>query len=147
MIADTNVLLRVLERDAGVHGRAARARVEAARVGERITVFAATVLEVAFVLESAPAGYGWDRDSVSAAVKAIVDEPGFAVEHADALRGAAKTYRDHPIDLHDCYLDALARERKTRVLSFDRDLAPGLGGGARQAAKLWSGQIPVRTRS
>jgi len=123
VIADTNVLLRVLERDVGVHGRAARARVEAARAGEPITVFSATVLEVAFVLESVQAGYGWDRDSVSAAVVAIVDEPGFAVEHGDALRVAATTYRDRSIDLHDCYVDALARDRETRVLSFDRDLA------------------------
>jgi predicted nucleic acid-binding protein len=26
------------------------------------------------------------------------------------------------IDLHDCLLDAVAQERHTRVLSFDRDL-------------------------
>ena len=130
VIADANVLLRLLERDAGAHGRAARARVEAARAGSPIGVLAATVLEVAFVLESAAAGYGWDRAAVASAVEAIVDEPGFAVEHGDAVRRAAATYRDRTIDLHDCYLDAIARERGTRVLSFEADLAR-LGTGER----------------
>ncbi|MGI8660536.1 MAG: PIN domain-containing protein [Thermoleophilaceae bacterium] len=130
MIADTNVLLRILEADAGDHGRAARTRVEAARGGEAIAVLAATVLEVAFVLESANAGYGWEREAVAAAVEAITDEPGFMVEHGDALRAAAVTYRERSIDLHDCYLDALARGWRTSVLSFDADLAR-LGTGER----------------
>ena len=130
MIVDTNLLLRIIERDAGAHGQAARARVEEARIGEPLTVFAATVLEVVFVLESGQAGYGWDRESVSQAVEAIADEPGFAVEHGEQLRVAALMYRDRSIDLHDCYLDALAREHETRILSFDRDLAR-LGTGER----------------
>ncbi len=93
-------------------------------------MLAATVLEIAFVLESSAAGYGWERAAVAAAVAAIVDEPGFAVERGEALRVAAATYRARNIDLHDCYLDAVARERGTRVLSFDRDLAR-LGTGER----------------
>lgn len=130
MIADANVVLRILDRDSGAHGRAARARVEFARSGEPIGVLAATVLEIALVLESSAAGYGWDRADVAAAVEAIVDEPGFAVEHGQALRAAAATYRARTIDLHDCYLDVIARERGLRVLSFDRDLAR-LGTGER----------------
>lgn len=130
MIADTNLLLRILEGNTGAHGRAARARVEAARTDEPIIVLAATVLEVAFVLESADAGYGWGRDPVAAAVEAIADEPGFSVEHGDALRIAAATHRERSIDLHDCYLDAVARAWRTRVLSFDADLAR-LGTGER----------------
>lgn len=130
MIADANVVLRILDRDLGAQGRAARSRVEAARSGEPIDVLAATVLEIAFVLVSSAAGYGWARGAVAAAVEAIVDEPGFAVEHGEALRAAAGTYRVRSIDLHDSYLDAVARERATRVLSFDRDLAR-LGTGER----------------
>lgn len=128
MIADANVLLRILEGDRGAHGHAARARVETARAGDRIGVLAATVLETSFVLESSAAGYGWDRGAVADAVQAIVDEPGFAVEHGRALSAAATTYRNRGIDLHDCYLDAIARERRTRVLSFDSDLTR-LGSG------------------
>ena len=122
MIADANVLLRILDGDRGAHGRAARARVDIARAGEPIGVLAATVLEVAFVLQNSAAGYGWDRAAVTSAVQAIVDEPGFAVEHDEALRAAATTYGDRGIDLHDCYLDAIARQRGTWVLSFDTDL-------------------------
>ncbi len=130
MIADTNVLLRMLDGDSGAHGRAARARVEVARASQPIELLAATVLEVGFVLQSRAAGYGWDRAAVASAVEAIIDEPGFAVEHGEALRLAAATYRAHKIDLHDCYLDAVAREGATRVLSFDRDLTR-LGTGER----------------
>ena len=61
-------------------------------------------------------------------VEAIVREPGFDVEHREALVAAATSPRDHAFDLHDCYLDAVARQRGTRVLSFDADLAR-LGSG------------------
>lgn len=55
-------------------------------------------------------------------VEAIVDEPAFDAEHRDALRAAAGRYRTRASDLHDCLLDAVAQQRHTRVLSFDRDL-------------------------
>lgn len=123
MIVDTNVLLRLLSREASIQAPSARRRVEAAReAGDRMTVLAATVLEVAFVLESAAAGYGWNRDSVARAVETVVDEPAFAVEHGEALQRAAATYRERAIDLHDCYLHAVAGASGTRVLSFDADL-------------------------
>ena len=132
MIADTNVLLRVLEGDPGSHGKAARARVATAReTGEAMTVLAATVLEAAFVLESAAGGgYGWERDAITRAIEAVVEEPAFHVEHGAALRAAAATYRTRAIDLHDCLVDAVARQSATRVLSFDRDLRR-LGTGER----------------
>ena len=123
MIVDTNILLRSLEGAMNAQGQAVRARIESARQdGQAFTVLAATVLEVAYVLESSSAGFGWDRDDVARAVEAIVDEPAFEIEHGDALRAAAGRYRTRSIDLHDCLLDALAQERHTRVLSFDRDL-------------------------
>jgi predicted nucleic-acid-binding protein len=129
VIVDTNVLLRILDGGTGEHATAARARVQVAReTGETLRVFAATVLEVAFVLESARAGYGWSRDAVAAAVRAVADEPAFDVEHGDALRFAVASYRDRKVDLHDCYLDALANQLGTRVLSFDDDLRK-LGSG------------------
>jgi len=100
-------------------------------------VLAATFLEVAFVLESTASGFGWTRASVASALEAIVDEPGFAVEHGG---GAARRRGDlaRPqrrcsrllSGRHDCYLDAVARERGTRVLSFDKDLGR-LGSGER----------------
>jgi len=123
VIVDTNVLLRTLDRDPGAQGRAARARVRAARgSGERLTVLSATVLEVACVLESESAGYGWDRTVVAGAVEAIADDPAFEVERGAALRVAAASYRTKTIDLHDCLLSALATARSTKVLSFDNDL-------------------------
>ena len=123
MIVDTNVVLRSFDRDAGPQGSAARARVEAARAtGETLTVLAATVLEVVSVLESVRAGYGWERDVIAHAVEAVLDDPAFAVEHEDALREAAVSYRARAIDLHDCFISAIAKQRGDHVLSFDDDL-------------------------
>jgi predicted nucleic-acid-binding protein len=123
VILDTNVLLRTLDRDPGAQGLAARARITGARAsGEKLTVLSATALEAACVLESKRAGYGWDRDTIAAAVEAIVDDPALDVEHAAALRAAAASYRDRSIDLHDCLLSAIATDHGTSVLSFDEDL-------------------------
>ena len=123
MILDTNVLLRSLEGETSDHAKAVRARVESAReTGERLAVLSATVLEAAYVLESARAGYGWDRTDIARAIEAVVDEPAFEVEHAAALRSATTSYRARSVDLHDCLLSAIANERHMRVLSFDEDL-------------------------
>ena len=123
MIVDTNVLLRSLEGATSAQAKAVRNRVRTAReAGERLTVLAATVLEAAYVLASQDAGYGWDRADIARAIDAVLDEPAFAVEHANALRSALSSYRARSIDLHDCLLSALAAERATRVLSFGEDL-------------------------
>jgi predicted nucleic-acid-binding protein len=123
VILDTNVLLRALDGDPGAQGQAARARIAQAREdGNQLTVLAATVLEVAYVLESSRAGYGWPRDAVADAITAVIEDPALEVEHADALRTAVAEYRARSVDLHDCLLSAIAAERDTAVLSFDEDL-------------------------
>jgi predicted nucleic-acid-binding protein len=123
VIVDANVLLRALGGDATAQARAVRRRVEATRgSSERLAVLSATVLEVAYVLESTPAGYGWERDDVARAIEAVLDEPAFIVEHHQALRAATAVYRSRSIDLHDCLLSAIAAQRNDRVLSFAKDL-------------------------
>jgi predicted nucleic-acid-binding protein len=123
VIVDANVLLRALEGDATAQARAVRRRIEVARESsDKLAVLSATVLEVACVLESEPAGYGWERDDVARAIEAVLDEPAFSVEHHHALRDATTVYRSRSIDLHDCLLSAIAAERNDRVLSFDKDL-------------------------
>jgi len=131
VIADANVLLRILDGDRGAHGRAARARVDIARAGEPIGVLAATVLEVAFVLQNSAAGYGWDRAAVTSAVQAIVDEPGFAVEHDEALRAAATTYGDRGIDL--------------MTATWTRSRVSG-GPGCCPSTQTWSGSAVANGR-
>jgi predicted nucleic-acid-binding protein len=112
-----------LDGDPGDQGQAARARIAQAREdGRQLTVLAATVLEVAYVLERSSAGYGWLRDAVADAITAVIEDPALEVEHADALRMAVTTYRIRSVDLHDCLLSAIAAERDTAVLSFDEDL-------------------------
>jgi predicted nucleic-acid-binding protein len=123
MLADANVVLRGLDGSEGAHSEAVRERIESARAdGVKFTVLSATVLEVVYVLESAQAGYGWNRRDIASAVAAIVNEPAFDVEHAEPLAEAASIYGSRSIDLHDCLLAAIANRGGTRVLSFDADL-------------------------
>jgi predicted nucleic-acid-binding protein len=123
MLADANVLLRGLDGSESPHSEAVRKRIEAARAdGLKFTVLSATVLEVVYVLESAQAGYGWNRRDISSAVSAIVNEPAFDVEHGEPLAEAAAVYGSRSIDLHDCLLAAIAGRDGTRVLTFDADL-------------------------
>jgi predicted nucleic-acid-binding protein len=136
VIADTNVLLRALDGDPGDQGSAARERISQARdTGQRLTVLSATLLEIVYVLQSAKAGYGWDRNAVADAVEAILDDPGLDVEHAGAVQVAAARYRAQSVDLHDCLLSALANERGTKVLSFDDDLRTSGAAGQQAAAQ------------
>jgi predicted nucleic-acid-binding protein len=103
--------------------------------GQTMTVFSATVLEAAYVLASRAAGYGWDRAAIAAAVSAVTEEPAFDVEHATALRLAAATHRERSIDLHDCFVAALAGDRATRVLSFEDDFRPWAYASSPDAAR------------
>jgi predicted nucleic-acid-binding protein len=120
MLADANVLLRGLDGSESPQSEAVRKRIEAARAdGLKFTVLSATVLEAVYVLESAQAGYGWNRRDIASAVTAIVNEPAFDVEHGEPLAEAASVYGSRSIDLHDCLLAAIAGRDGTRVLSFD----------------------------
>ena len=74
------------------------------------------------MLESVRAGYGWERHVIGQAIEAVIDEPAFELEHADALRRAVTSYKARSVDLHDCLLSAVANQHNTRVLSFDDDL-------------------------
>lgn len=123
MIVDTNVLLRSLDRTAQPQPLAAGRRIASARAARvRLTVLSATMLEMAFVLHSPNAGYHWDKSDVVDALEAVLDDEAFAVEHSVAMKTAVSTYRTRSMDLHDCFLSALANERDIKVLSFDDDL-------------------------
>lgn len=123
MIVDTNVLVRALADQADPQAERARRRfVDARRAQVRLTVASSTVMEVAYVLGSSSAGYGWRRPAIADAVESLLEESALDVEHAAALRVAVAAYRARSIDLHDCLLDALATQRGTKVLSFDDDL-------------------------
>ncbi len=46
--------------------------------------------------------------------EAILGEPTFAVEHEVALHRAVETYKAQATDLHDCFVSAIAEQRRTR---------------------------------
>lgn len=122
MIADTNFLLRALDQGDSDHGHKARKVLERHRIrGHQISVYAATVIEVAYVLRSVAAGYGYSPAEVSEAVHLILEEPALEVESRESLLLATKLHAEKGIDFHDCYLASIAMTNGEKVFSFDAD--------------------------
>ena len=48
------------------------------------------MMEVSYVLESKPAGYGWDRTDIADALEAILEDPTLAVLDAPATSTACE---------------------------------------------------------
>lgn len=123
MIADTNFILRALDPANKTHGDRARKRIQAARSsGQKIRVLAATVIEVAYVLQADIPQYRYDRRTTAVTLRLVVEEPAFEVEQMEPILAAIGLFEESNADLHACYLAACASASGERVLSFDRDL-------------------------
>ncbi len=122
MLVDANVLLRVFDGPGHTQYADAIAMIrEAVEHGETLRVFPNTLIEMAFVLSSEPAGYGYERSVVAQALSAVLDDPNLRVDAEAVWRRALNLYAEYPIDLDDLYLAAVAEHTDDRVLSFDRD--------------------------
>ncbi len=122
MLVDANVLLRVFDGpDHTQHADAVAMIRDALEHGETLRVLPNTLIEMAFVLSSKPAGYGYERSVVAQALSAVLDDPSLLVDGEAVWRRALDLYVEYPVDLDDLYLAAVAEDAKDRVLSFDRD--------------------------
>lgn len=117
MIAlDTNVLARLLLKDdAKQHAAAERLIAQSRDYSVPITV----VLELVWVLESAGRG----AQEVASALSALISQPNFHVQHADAVAAATALYRagaDFADALHHALSPAPAH---TAFATFDKQFA------------------------
>lgn len=122
---DANILIRLVTADNEADARAVR---DYLRRGDRpvAIVTPVTLNEVVFVLRGSL--YGWGRESLASAVRAILDLP-LVVQDREVVEQATSLFeRVHP-DWADCILSAYAlRDAGGALLSFDRglDRIPGL---------------------
>jgi len=122
MLLDANVLLRAIDGPEHPQYEQAKAWVNQALVsGETLHVHPVSMMEVSYVLESKPAGYGWDRTDIADALDAILEDPTLAVLDAPILDRAVGLYRQFSLDLQDCYLAAFGEARHEHIRSFDGD--------------------------
>lgn len=123
MLIDTNIILRSLSGEPDAQAVAVRQRIADIRAAdERATVLSATLLQVDYVLSSPATGNGWPRAEIADALRTVLAERAFAIEHAAAWQRALEIYESRSIDLDDCLMAALAEQAGTKVLSSDRDL-------------------------
>jgi predicted nucleic-acid-binding protein len=122
MLVDTYVLLWVFEGPDQPQYDEARWRIVACiEAGEPLRLLSATVMEVAFVLARADAGYGLSREEIAKALTTIIEDPSLTVDGAAILSRAVQLFVQRSIALQDCYLAAAAEATGERLFSFDKD--------------------------
>ena len=122
---DTNVLVRYLAQDdAKQSALASRLIEQRLKPNERGFISLVALLETVWVMESR---YGASAELVAEILADLLDTATLEVQDAQAVREAAQRYREGGVDLHDCLIVSLARQRKAQVVSFDARAAKRLG--------------------
>jgi predicted nucleic-acid-binding protein len=121
LAADTNVVVRLLVSDDLAQQAAVRRQLElCAKSGEAVLVSPLVLAEVAWVLDSV---YGYSREQIALAVRAVVStSPFLCPERSDVLL-ALDSYSSGTADFPDYLILALAKAAgATALLTFDRRL-------------------------
>jgi predicted nucleic acid-binding protein len=122
-LVDTNVLVRLVMRDAPDHVAQAEAAVDTATAGE-LHVLDAVIDETCTVLGLNHL-YGMPRELICDSLERILKHPAF--ETSDVARQALKAFRRQPkLNFVDCLLLILSDGRRSGVLTFDKDLQKAL---------------------
>ena len=118
---DSNVIVRLLVSDDVAQQKAVISRLNEMRQrGEWAVVTPVVLAEVSWVLDSV---YGFDRERVGAALKALLETPPFTVTGRASVVQAIAWYLAGPADFSDYLILALARaEGADRLLSFSKDM-------------------------
>jgi predicted nucleic-acid-binding protein len=121
LAADTNVVVRLLVSDDLAQQEAVRKRLErASRSGEAVLISPLVLAEVAWVLDSV---YGYSKDQISLAVRAVVSTPPFLCPERAAVLAALDALAAGAADFPDYLILALAQAAgASTLLTFDRRL-------------------------
>ena len=119
LLLDTNVIVRFLTDDHPAHSPRSRnlfARAAAGNVTLVVTDLA--LAETAWVLQSF---YSIDRNSITAALKDLIESPGIEVQNKARLLGALRNFAQTDVNFVDAYHAAIAGAESIAIASFDRD--------------------------
>jgi predicted nucleic-acid-binding protein len=120
---DTNVLVRFLTADDPEQSEAARKLIEdSERRGERLHVAVVVLCELARVLRGK--GYGYDRPSIAAAIKRLLETGVFTIHQSDLVRLAVSDYETGTADFADYVIGRQNRAAgASGTVTFDGRLA------------------------
>ncbi len=121
---DTNVLVRYLAQDDVKQSAAATHLIEQ-RLSptERGFVSLVALLETVWVMQSR---YAADTALIAGILSDLLDTSVLELQDAAAVRAALPRYRVGGVDLHDCLIVGLAKQRGARVVTFDAKAAKRL---------------------
>jgi predicted nucleic-acid-binding protein len=122
---DTNVLVRYLAQDDALQSALATQLIEQTLdANQPGFVSLVALLETVWVMESC---YSADARTVAGILQDMLNTRSLEVQDKAAVRVATQRYAQGSVDLHDCLIVALARQRQARVVTFDAKAARRLG--------------------
>ncbi len=124
---DTNILVRYFVRDHEDYATKAQMLIQRSRPRSLLLdrlIFA----ELGYILRSV---YGLDKQSVVKVYKALLDSETFSLVDREQIELALSYFeRERPLSFEDCWLLAVQRSGKARlVATFDEALGRRLGAG------------------
>ncbi len=118
-LLDTNVILRYLVGDNEEQQQKATAIFKEAEQGKRkIFLKVVVVAETCFVLESF---YKKTKDEIASAMEVFLSQKWLKVEERPSLLSMWDLFRQN-LHFVDCYLLALSKTNKFKIITFDKDL-------------------------
>src|SRR3989339_1667728 len=118
-LLDTNVILRYLVGDNEEQQQKATAIFKEAEQGKRkIFLKVVVVAETCFVLESF---YKKTKDEIASAMDVFLSQKWLKVEERPSLLSMWDLFRQN-LHFVDCYLLALSKTNKFKIITFDKDL-------------------------
>jgi predicted nucleic-acid-binding protein len=121
LVADTNILLRLVLDDDPVHKEKVRAQIRSLeKKGEHLLLTQVVLQECLWVLESQ---IGLQRQEIALMLEALLSMDVFQVESPGRLRRALHFYERYRVDFVDAYIAGASEESgHSGVLSFDKDI-------------------------
>ncbi len=119
VLLDTNVIVRFLTGDHPIHSPRSRNLFARAAVGDlTLVVTDLAVAETVWVLQSF---YSLRRDTITAALKDLIESTGIEVQNKAILFSALRNFAQINVDFVDAYHAAVATGESVGIASFDRD--------------------------
>lgn len=119
VVADTNVFLRFLTNDIPSQAKSIEKRFQDAQEGKlQLVILPITVVEILFQLEN------WYKFSKQEAIEKLIllfSPSWLELEDKEAVFEALALYKESNIDFVDILTFSMAKNRNSKILSFDKD--------------------------